>query len=167
MRVTCHSCEQLFPESQATPWEPQSGRRTLYHCPPCVSDMAPGLVRFQHDRERTDSHLRKLYGIGVEDYESLYRFQAGKCSICERRPTKERRLVVDHDHATGEVRGLLCGRCNLALGALEDRKDWLNRARSYLKKPPTACASRVGWSVDDHIAERIAEREAKQLADKT
>lgn len=54
----------------------------------------------------------------------------GACGICGRFFDQ---LVLDHDHKTGHIRGWLCNRCNLVLGALEDR-DWQQKARQYLEK---------------------------------
>lgn len=64
------------------------------------------------------------YGITIEDYEDLYVKQGGVCAICGAPPAGPgtnhgHRLKVDHDHATGEVRGLLCNTCNLLLGRYE------------------------------------------------
>lgn len=70
------------------------------------------------------------YGISVEDYEMLYDRQQGMCAICfSPRDT----LFIDHDHKTGQVRGLLCGNCNTALGMLRDSVGILKLAISYLE----------------------------------
>lgn len=53
-------------------------------------------------------------GLTVGDYETLLEAQGGGCGLCGN-PPKTRRLDVDHDHRTGRVRGLLCGRCNRAI----------------------------------------------------
>ena len=58
--------------------------------------------------------------------------QRGVCAICERPPTDGISLHVDHDHATGARRKLLCFRCNNSLGDLEDDPDLLRRAAAYL-----------------------------------
>ena len=60
-------------------------------------------------------HLRRYHGITLEDFERMELGQEGLCAICLRRPD---RLDVDHDHKTGQIRMLLCGSCNRALGLL-------------------------------------------------
>lgn len=98
-------------------------------CRPCLEVIAPKLVPFQHHREKKDKELRKKYGISVEDYEALLVHQSGACGVCLDRP---KLLVVDHDHATGEVRGLLCNTCNIGLGSYRDDPKRLARAILYL-----------------------------------
>jgi hypothetical protein len=60
--------------------------------------------------------------------------QGGLCAICQREEAVVGRLVIDHDHATGRVRRLLCNRCNLALGLLDDDPTRLEAAAAYLWK---------------------------------
>lgn len=57
--------------------------------------------------------LKRVYGITLEQYDELLDKQEGKCVICERHHSElNRRLAVDHNHKTGEIRGLLCTYCN-------------------------------------------------------
>lgn len=90
-----------------------------------------------------DSAIRKAYGIGTREYNAILRAQGGRCAICGRRPGK-RRLAVDHDHHTGEVRGLLCASgdygCNKGLGYFNDDVEILRRAVAYLEAPPARAA---------------------------
>lgn len=80
--------------------------------------------------------VAKKYGLEDGDYEKMYRAQGGRCWICLSRP-RTRRLVVDHDHQTGEKRGLLCTNCNhKVLGAAHDDVEILRRAVAYLENPP-------------------------------
>ncbi len=86
-------------------------------------------------RECSKTHTRHYnykskYNITVVDYEKLYQKQSGKCAICE---TFCSVLCVDHNHATGQVRGLLCPRCNLALGNLLDSSEQALLCARYLK----------------------------------
>ena len=76
-------------------------------------------------------HYKAKYGISLDDYKALFESQGGKCAIC-RKPQGKRSLGVDHDHATGRVRGLLCDKCNLGLGYFDDEPDRLLAARFYL-----------------------------------
>ena len=68
----------------------------------------------------------------VAGYEAMLAQQNGVCAICETRPD-DRPLCVDHDHATGEVRGLLCHSCNVGLGNYKDDPRRTRRATAYLK----------------------------------
>ena len=76
--------------------------------------------------------LKKNYGISIAAYESLLKRQRGVCAICQKGPHK-RRLDVDHDHATGKVRGLLCTNCNNGLGRFLDSTLLLSAAKKYLR----------------------------------
>lgn len=85
------------------------------------------------------SHARRVednYGISAAHYDALLTYQDGRCAICRNVP-RTIRLAVDHDHATGEVRGLLCKRCNHdLLGGGHDSIEVLWRALAYLLDPP-------------------------------
>lgn len=82
-------------------------------------------------RER-DAHLRRKFGITAETYDEMLAGQGGVCAICERPPRDDISLHVDHEHGTGRVRGLLCFRCNNALGDFEDDAALLLRAVHYV-----------------------------------
>jgi len=79
-----------------------------------------------------DADLRKKFGISLEQYRELERKQDYKCAVCHKEPGSKK-LAVDHNHKTGENRGLLCGRCNLGLGWFEDSIELLEMAIQYLK----------------------------------
>lgn len=86
-----------------------------------------------------DAHLRKTYGISYDQYLAMLKYQGGRCFICRRRALKKR-LAVDHDHTTNQVRGLLCvdneRGCNMLLGNIRDDIDTAKRIVSYLELPP-------------------------------
>jgi hypothetical protein len=71
------------------------------------------------------------YGLSLEAYDGLVQAQHGRCASCQRVPE---RLVVDHDHTTGEVRGLLCNGCNVGLGFFRDSPRKLRKAAKYLER---------------------------------
>lgn len=63
--------------------------------------------------KKRDAYLKRTYGLGLVDYDRLLADQGGGCAVCGKTPEEEgRNLAVDHDHATGAIRGLLCGFCN-------------------------------------------------------
>ncbi len=87
-------------------------------------------------RIKHSAHLKATYGIGIEEYDAMFRRQAGKCAIC-RGGTSKNFLATDHNHKTGEVRGLLCATCNKVLGKFRDDPERFYRAAHYLKSPPS------------------------------
>lgn len=76
--------------------------------------------------------LKKEYNSSIEEYENLLQEQGGVCRICGG-TDQERRLSVDHDHSTGEIRGLLCKNCNAGLGRFYDDPGLLEKAADYLR----------------------------------
>jgi hypothetical protein len=80
------------------------------------------------------------YDLTVTQYETMLTQQQGVCAICRHEETARHRsgtvrsLAVDHDHETGEVRGLLCRECNRGLGAFDDNAALLESAARYLRK---------------------------------
>lgn len=70
----------------------------------------------------------RSYGITMEVYQQMYNNQGGACAICG----SETDLFVDHNHETGEVRGLLCNSCNTGVGLLKDSPSNLSNAIKYL-----------------------------------
>lgn len=81
------------------------------------------------------AHLKRLFGISLEEYEKMSEKQNHVCAICGRPEmnNKNKVLCVDHNHETGEIRQLLCGACNSGLGHFKDDKILLEKAIKYLK----------------------------------
>ena len=85
--------------------------------------------------DKRDGIVRRQYGITLAEYEQMLRDQNNKCAICKNEDEVEgRRLAIDHCHESGNVRGLLCGKCNRGLGLFYDNKELLDNAISYLTK---------------------------------
>ncbi len=78
-----------------------------------------------------NKRYKARYGITYENYKSISESQNYKCKICG---VDEKKLVVDHDHLTQEIRGLLCNSCNCAIGLLKDDVNVLQNAIKYLNK---------------------------------
>lgn len=76
--------------------------------------------------------FRKRYGITVQYYEDLKVLQNNRCAICNLTPPDGQVLVVDHDHETEQLRGLLCNKCNRGLGIFGDNVAGIRRALDYL-----------------------------------
>lgn len=79
------------------------------------------------ERKRNGT-MKRRYGIAREQYIEMFDVQSGQCKICG----CTKRLVIDHDHVTKEVRGLLCDRCNTLCGYLETDKGEIQKAKEYL-----------------------------------
>jgi len=100
-----------------------------------------------HERRRSyrfTYNLNRKYLITPDEYEAILTRQDGGCAICRigvDRATRKERLSVDHCHATGRVRGLLCDSCNRAIGLLGDDPDRVSAAAAYLQKDFTAFRS--------------------------
>lgn len=128
----CPKCGNKLPLSQP-------GAKSTY-CRPCGN---------KYKRERTLIPIHKassiaaqrkiVYGLSASEYQILVDEQNNRCAICSRpesatRRGKVRTLCVDHNHKTRVIRGLLCNRCNTALGLVNDSSTTLKRAAEYLGK---------------------------------
>lgn len=91
-------------------------------------------VHRRRDARRTARN--QGFHLPEDHYAELLKFQGGRCAICGNKP-RTRKLARDHNHKTGAVRGLLCGRCNRnLLGAAHDDVKILQAAVAYLTSPP-------------------------------
>jgi hypothetical protein len=115
-------------------------------CAPCYEAAKLSKRKAGWSPERLDAHREtarvrarryelRLVGITEADYELMLSEQGGSCAICG--ASGGDRMNVDHDHATGRVRGLLCGGCNRALGIMGDDPARLDAAAAYLRKSKT------------------------------
>jgi hypothetical protein len=97
-------------------------------------------------RCRADGKLRSTYGITMDDYDRMLEEQDFRCAVCRTpEPGGARhmvRWVVDHDHATGKVRALLCHSCNFGLGKFRDDPELLRQAADYVEMH--RCSSSTG-----------------------
>lgn len=116
-----------------------------YRCK-CCDNLARKKYRHnnyeRHLRLQRERNWKVRYGITREYFNFMWDGQKGLCKICETPLTnieidgdtlnKSNTCVVDHDHETFFVRGLLCARCSKALGLLDDNIDKLEKAKQYL-----------------------------------
>ncbi|MFD8117024.1 endonuclease VII domain-containing protein [Streptomyces microflavus] len=83
-----------------------------------------------------EAAVQRTYCLAPGEYERLKAFQGGVCALCQRANGATRNLSVDHDHATGKVRGLLCRPCNNTLGHARDAVAFFVRGINYLNDSP-------------------------------
>jgi hypothetical protein len=108
----CPRCREAFPLSQIS--------RSGCYCVPCLR------------AHKFEYKLRTKYGLTLDEYDLMVLKSEGRCQICEE---PNPRLDIDHCHATGKVRGLLCIRCNYQLlGVVQDDSAILRRAVEYLEQ---------------------------------
>lgn len=130
----CPKCETWKPVGE---FHQRRGTENGYSCW-CIS------CSREYDRERERApvseerqfryNLKKNYDISLEDYDEMLASQHNGCAICGRTPEENaRRLCVDHDHETGQLRGLLCAQCNSALGMIGDDIELARRLVAYLE----------------------------------
>lgn len=98
------------------------------------------LYRLRYPDKHKSTILKTIYHITLSEYQSLLAEQGGCCAICGRHESEinsKRMLCVDHDHQTGQVRGIVCQICNMGLGAYENKKElfeaYLKRAEDRVK----------------------------------
>lgn len=133
----CSLCANEFPATTEYFWrDNRLASGLVAKCKGCAS-----LRRTQLQANRRTA--LKRYGMTVESFSELSAAQGGVCAICAGPPrwvpwsnkkNVEPHLSVDHNHTTGNVRGLLCGPCNSGLGLLKESKELILRAISYLRK---------------------------------
>ncbi len=93
------------------------------------------IYRTEHKEKRRIEKLRYLYNLTLSDYDAMMKNQDGACAICGERPNdSDKKLGVDHNHATNQIRGLLCNACNMAVGFLKDNPELCRNAALYLEK---------------------------------
>jgi len=123
----CSDCDMILPVGEFNYTTTKRGNiRYSGYCKSCHNSRR--ITQQYHHKTNV-----KKYGITVDDYDRMLTEQNGGCAICKRPPTNKR-LAIDHCHTSGKVRGLLCGPCNVSLGAFNDDPRVLLEAAKYLIK---------------------------------
>lgn len=84
----------------------------------------------KHPKKAVGYYRKRKYGVLPEQFADMAKAQNGKCAICQ----TPKKLVLDHCHASGAIRGLLCNQCNTAVGLLGDKPDRALALAEYLKR---------------------------------
>ena len=136
--VVCDECSRKFEVAHNSRVKPENRRFCSKECKTsCRNRFA-----YANNKEsfleyyRTVGRQRRLkenYGLTLSDYEAMYASQNALCAICDKpEPTPGKLLNVDHDHAPGKIRRLLCTKCNCGLGNFLDNENLLLKAAEYL-----------------------------------
>jgi len=121
---TCNVCEEIKPISEFYRRSPAAGGGHEAFCKFCKKE--------KYKRDRAWEHLKERYGVDKNAYYRILDSQNGCCGICGEE-AGDSKLHVDHCHATGVVRGLLCQKCNTGIGLLGDNLESVLKAVNYLK----------------------------------
>jgi dCMP deaminase len=131
-KILCQQCHETF-----VALKPKKGDDGKVRCPSCARRKA----QKRHQPKQRNKYLKETYDISLEQYNEMSQLQNNVCAICKQPETKlnDRKdgyqfMSVDHDHATGKVRGLLCDNCNLGIGRFSENRTLMRSAMNYLIK---------------------------------
>jgi len=85
------------------------------------------------NEKRFPRYIKNKYGIDIKIYNEMARDQKGLCAICGKKNSRGYRLVVDHNHKSKKIRGLLCQSCNLMIGSAHESPFILQQASTYIR----------------------------------
>ncbi len=126
----CCRCKETKPVNSFY----RCGARLRPECRSCTKQSTrPNLATEKRKEFSLDYDLKRNHGISLATYRMLVEQQNGLCCICSRPPTGKVRLVVDHCHTTGDLRGIVCTHCNSVLGHSFDSPEVLRNAALYLE----------------------------------
>lgn len=136
----CTLCRRTLPVSDF--YKYSRTQRTFSRCKACCKREATKAWRrslspeHRHRRQvkSRKANLRANYGLSWEQFCAMLAAQSGRCAICSTEISfeKKRSYAVDHDHATGKVRSILCPPCNAGLGSFRDDPDRMTKAAQYV-----------------------------------
>ena len=137
---TCTKCNTAKEHTEFSP-HPHTRDKHRPECKACRSSLERGWRKANPERTskgRWTRAIRSSFGLSPDQYESLKAKQNDQCAICgAHQSTLSCRLAVDHCHSTGLLRGLLCRKCNLAIGKFNDNPVLLLKAAHYLMATTT------------------------------
>lgn len=136
---TCKPFTEFFRNNEREKYRSES---TMYQttCKACRK-IATAKHYLENPNYYKNKSLKKLYGMSNDDFVKLKAAQNGVCACCKKPETRINRrnpknpiseLAVDHCHTTGKIRGLLCSKCNFAIGLVDDNTEILKNLIEYL-----------------------------------
>lgn len=137
---SCSKCKQLKPLTDFCKGDLKDGRRS--DCKNCQLIQVKSYRAANPDKVKKWNKTAKVklfYGLTLEKYEELEKLQNGLCAVCglsnsQKLYNRSVSLHIDHNHETGKIRGLLCHKCNTALGLANDDPTILRKLVDYLEK---------------------------------
>jgi len=155
--LLCYKCKAEKPADQFMPSEQK--KKGYKRCRLCLSKYLREISKLprsarrrnyyekkpeQRARDRRRDTITRNYNVRLSWIEDLLKHQKGRCAICKSKQSKGfKSLCVDHSHSSGEVRGMLCDRCNSGIGQFRDSPALLASAILYLVQPPASLAGPV------------------------
>ena len=134
----CSKCKKTYPLNNCFYYKNKTSSTGFgSQCKKCINEWhktpkaikrRKELAKGRYKKKIKDYQFKRLYGISLVEYNILKQNQNNICAICK----VKKKLVVDHCHNSGKVRGLLCHKCNTGLGQFNDNKDLLKKAELYL-----------------------------------
>ena len=123
----------LFPKDKS---KPTGYRNQCKNCRSIIREKWKSKNLEKEGKRRADGHMRRRYGITLDEYDEMFEQQNGKCAICGTREKAKgkTRMNIDHCHTTGKVRALLCNNCNSGIGKFKEDINIMSNAISYIIK---------------------------------
>lgn len=145
---TCNVCGETKPilEYYPTKFKSKEFPDKVYYHGKCKACFIKAKQKDYTPEKGRDKNLRHLYGITLQEYNALLEKQNNRCAICKTTDPKGRKsgrggavevFYVDHDHETGNVRGLLCNICNRTIGYIGENSGVLEEMIKYLEQHKT------------------------------
>jgi Recombination endonuclease VII len=138
----CEDCVRKAKNTVTRAWSQRNKERVRAN-QQAWAERNPGRMRelqrawaVRNAERRRDGWSRRQYGLSLADRDAMLAAQNDSCAICGTKSPGRRGWNVDHCHATGEVRGILCGACNVGIGQLRDDPAVLLSAYRYLMRTP-------------------------------
>jgi hypothetical protein len=131
LRSSCKACYSVYDKKRY--WsDPIKARARTKEYRSLLKETNPKKLRLS----TRNTQLKKNYGITHDDYLVMLEAQDHGCACCGRKDSEESKNVlnIDHNHSTGNVRGLLCVRCNTTIGLMDESEDRLLAIINYLRK---------------------------------
>ena len=142
----CKKNKQCSQEKELSEFHINKAHKSGFNtwCKTCVktsTDIYYNVDKKEHKRANRNNHLKRLYGITIDEYEQMVKNQDNKCAICKQpeklidhRSKNLKNLAVDHCHKTSKVRGLLCCNCNKTFGFINENIETLTAMIEYARK---------------------------------